>query len=410
MDSSRTRVHLPVLAAELPPGWTVAERATLVTPDGHMVEATLQRADAESDGPSLIEHHLAEVRREYPDAVALTRSSSRWRGDIDAHHCTIRLDEPDRIRAISVVVADGLALTVTGTRPTDGADDTRDIETVIAGIRLLSRPAYEPQIDGEAVESRPPAARSPVAPEVWAQLHSSWSSVATRAPEPDLTTTWSMDELATIATIMGAASFPTVGTTLFAALTDAELHAVLGATMRSLTARGIVDISSNGSASLDDALRTTMEIALLPDLAISVEANSAGSTRGTYFGIRPDRAVRVDVTPNGARSCSPADPAGIVEALTELLGGHHDASQEQRESLHLQEDELSEHWGAMDSSWQISSTWRTDTTVTGHVLYAACDANGQYWIADSDDQSWTIRPITIDELRDEIVGCLPGSS
>jgi hypothetical protein len=413
VDVSRNQVHLPLIAAELPTGWRTFEQTTFVAPSGQLVLATLGRAEDDVDAAALIDEHLARLRDEYGEPVEISRSTGRWRGTAELFRCTTRFSQPAHQRSIAVVVVDGLTLTVTGEWPTDGDDGSLEVETVMAGIRLLSRPAYEPELIDEVADSKNPVARPPVASEVWAQLHEAWSRPNIDVEVGTSGDAWSHDELATVATILGAPAFPTVDADLMAALPEAELHAVLGATMRSFVARGLVEISPTGSAELSDRVRSMMETALFPDVAISIVSGSQDRSSVSYFGVRPDAAVRVETLANGARSCSFVDPHQVVDAIMAMVGRPDNAAESvSDDNPRLTADELGRYWGAMERMWQISSTWRSDSLVTGCVLHAARSSDGRLWIADPDDdlESWTVRLVDFDQLRREVVACLPSGS
>jgi hypothetical protein len=309
------------------------------------------------------------------------------------------------------VVDRGLAIRVTGAWAVDDDDGaTDDLDTVLAGIRLLSRPAFEPDpVEGSA-ERTPNPERQPVAAETWTALHTAWSSEQNGDRVRAATTVWSVDELATIATILGAASFPTVGNEILAGLTDESLRAVLGATMRSLTARKVVEIAPDGSAAVDDDTAAMIGVAVSPDLAISVQSGGADDTSAlTFFGVRPDAAVRIDSVASGARECAHVDPRSIVTEVMTLIGDReHD--DDGHATVQLAADELAERWRAMDAAWQISTTWRDGSIVTGRVLYAARDTDGCYWITEPDlRDTWTLRPVRLTDVRNEILACLPGA-
>jgi hypothetical protein len=413
VDVSRNQVHLPLIAAELPTGWQTFEQTTFIAPSGQLVRATLGRADDDVDAATLIDEHLDRLRDEFGEPMEISKSTGRWRGTADLLRCSVRFAQPAQERIINVVVVDGLSLTVTGEWPTDGEDGSVDVETVIAGVRLLSRPVYEPDLNDEVAESTPPTARSPVAAEVWAQLHEAWSRPSTDVPTGTSGDAWSTDELATVATILGAPAFPTVDADLMAALPDAELHAVLGATMRSFVARGLVEISPTGSAELSDRVHSMMETALFPDVAVSIVSGDQDRSSVSYFGVRPDAAVRVETLANGARSCSFVDPDQVVDAIMAMIGRGDAAAESPGDDIQrLTADELGRCWGAMERMWQIGSTWRSDSLVTGGVLHAARSSDGQLWVADPDDDlaSWTVRRVDFDQLRRDVVACLPSGS
>ena len=410
MDTSGRWVHLPLLSAELPAGWKVSESAAFVAPSGRSIWVTIGRADDEDAG-SLIAHDLDEIRVEFGDPVEQSSSTHRWRGEGDFRSTTLRFDEPAHVRVLAGVVDRGLAMRVTGAWAVDDDNGgTDDLETVLAGIRLLSRPVFEPDPAEGSLEPAPDPGRPPVAPETWTELHTAWSSGQNGERAPTTTTVWSADELATIATILGAASFPTVGNEILAGLTDESLRAVLGATMRSLTARKVVEIAPDGSARVNDDTATTMDVAVFPDLAISVQSGNAdGTSTVTFFGVRPDDAVRIDVVASGARECVRVDPHSIATELMSLIGNHAN-NDGGRETVQLGADALAERWKAMETAWQISTTWRDGGVVSGRVLYAARDTDAHYWISEpDDDDTWTLRPVSMTEVRDEILGCLPGA-
>jgi hypothetical protein len=411
MASLRNTVHLPVLAAELPPGWGAFESAEFVAPSGRVVRVDLGGAEAGLDAVGLVESRLALLRDSYGEPTETSSAVRRWRGSQNAHLVTIRFDEPAASWVIAGVVDGQAGLTVSTALASPDDDGTGDVEAVLAGIRLLSGPIARPAWDSSDVEGPSLAERPTVASEIWAQLHRAWSEHRGVVHDPITRTVWSPDELATVATVLGAPSFPSVGTEVFAALTDDELGAVLGATTRSLIARGILHAAPDGSLRLADDVRSELEIAVFPDLSIMVESGGVGEPAATYFGVRPDAAVRIDAAPTGGRTCGAVDPAGLVDALAALLAQRDSTQEDPGETVRLEAGELAERWMSMESAWQISSTWRAGSLVSGRVLYVARDANGRVWVTEPDDhEAWTLRPVGPTEIRDEILACLPGGS
>jgi hypothetical protein len=417
-DGLTNSVRLPLLATELPQGWHVSEGATITAPSGQILMAALVAADNDTDPTALIGDHIATLRREHGEPTEVSTTTSNWRGDTKTHRCTIRFGEDSaHVYTLACVVDNGLALSLTSDWPADGADGSIAMDLVLGGIRLLNRPVFEPDKDDDHAERALPEARQSVSAGVWSRMHAEWSHPRHEVPTPDETTSWSPDELATFATLLSAPSFPTVGTELLASLPDAELHAVLGATMRSLSARGLVQVMSNGSAEIGSSVQSVMNTAVLPDLAIAIQSSAAGHPSSTYFGVRPDHAVQIDTTPNGSRTCSVRRPVDILELVVGVLRSSERAEPDptlQSQPRQMTADQLSEHWAAMPQAWQVSSTWRTETIVTGRLLYLARDADDQFWVAEPEPQStdqsvWGIRPVTFGEVRNEVLDCLPGA-
>jgi hypothetical protein len=125
----------------------------------------------------------------------------------------------------------------------------------------------------------------------------------------------SSTEFAVCATILGAPSFPTVGSELLASRPGAVLRATLEAVTSSFVARGLVEAGDDGFATLCDPLRELVEVAVFPDLTISVEGLGAGGAKHWWFGLRPDRCVQVSVLPDGSRECTQIEPSRVIDRI-----------------------------------------------------------------------------------------------
>lgn len=429
-----TWVHLPSLAVELPVGWRVSESSVVTAPSGVAVNVRLDRALDGWDAVALADHHEAAARAELGELEVISSDAVRSRSGGAAESRQFRFDRSGTATVGRMVcsVVDGLALTISATWPDGDVDAVDEMDRVAAAVRLMHRPvaafggspdeapAEEGPADGGSVVSPPP--RPPVAASEWTAAREAWVA---RAPAPaDLTdvTRWSAEEVAVFAMILGAPSFPTVGSEALAALPERSLTPMLAAVTSSLVARGVVQALEGGSVALSSDVDDVMQIAVFPDLTVAVDRVTRDGIGSCWFGVRPDRAAQVSADPIGSRTCARFDPGQLVGQILTVTGTNDrgGASTALSNPVVTLDDLLAEG-SAVEAIARVTTAWRIDSVIHGGQIVWAIGADGALWLADPStdvadadadaDQpvSWTLRPCDLAALRSELVDHLPGS-
>lgn len=414
-------VYLPSLAAELPDGWVVSEGSTFTSPSGVAVHVRLDRAPDGWDAVALADHQENLARAELgeidvvandavPAGVGPAGRSRRFRFDRDGVATVGR---------IVCSVDDGLALTVSATWPEADDDAGTELDRVVAGLRLLRRPvaAFGTVPDGETV--RAPQARAAVEDSVWSAMRAAWDDRAVAGTSvPDAAwngARWSPEECAVFATILGSPSFPTVGSEVLAALPERALHATLSAVTNSFVARGVVRALDDGSVGLVDEVDQVVQVAVFPDLTVSVDRITAGAVSSCWFGVRPDRAVLVRVEPTGSRACGGIDPGELVAHVLAVTGtAEREVPVPSASERIVTLDEVVTGAAGVDAIVRVTTAWRVGGVIHGGDLAWALGADGSLWLAepvDADDDApaaWQLRPVDTDAVRSELLDHLPG--
>lgn len=419
--STRAGVFLAQLAAELPADWTVSEGATFVAPSGIEVHTTLTRAPDGWSTAELIDEQERRALEQAPGIADVTSSSARlWAGPAaQARRFTFDQDGERSIGRLACAVVDGLALVVSSSWPESGPSGDGDVEAMLAGLRVLDAPV-EPVVAGwSPVLRHGPERRGTVDPSAWSTLQSSWA-LSSPSFEPVAVTRWSTAELSVVAHMTGAASFPTAESFRLGALTEEQARTTVDAVVGSFVARGLLQVFDGAETALVGPLADLMDIALFPDLTVSVEIHGSGGHESWWFGLRPDLAALVRVVPDGSRDCGAVEPGELVERLLELGAADGPTAPGAPRTLTL--DELLRADGDVERLVSVVTGWRDgDTIVGGQVLYAT-GADGASWLAepkelvvdldaDGDERvtEWSLRPADQASLRRELLAHLPGS-
>ncbi len=389
----------------------------LASPSGLSIQLELEAATSATRADELLEGRSAAIREllAVPGEVPASNTSP-WRGrtTMHSHRFESRRDGVARVAQVSCVVDGELALTAFASWSTENLTAPSELEAALAGVRFLNRPVIEvrPDVAGEAVRRN--SRRPPVSEQMWTDMRQAWLQVRPPQLGQFETTVWSPDELASLATILGAPTFPTVETGWFASLPQATVRAVLETVIRSLYARDLVRMLANGSAAVAEELTPVLETAVFPDLSVTVES-SGDSASIDYFGIRPDRAVRVSVRPNGTRECVEFVVAGLVDAICSTAGFEEDTEDATSGERVLTIADLDDAGCDIKRLVRIDTAWREGGGIAGAVMWFTRDTGGGWWFGEQHDRatpdamSWTLTRTDPDAARELVIGGLPGS-
>ena len=422
MTDTRTtsgNMYLPLLAAELPNGWTVSESSTFVSPTGTEVRARVNRAPDGWVATDLIASEAMALRADAEPISELPSSTFRVNGNrivAEQRRFTFRRDGVDREGRIICAVDNGMALTITASwAATDLAADI-EVDQVAAGIRLLNRPIATFEADPEAVR-RTPKRRVPPDGTAWSGLRSTWIAPIDADEEMWDVARWSPQELAVCALTLGSPTFPTVGVEEFTGLPRLALQVTLETVMRSFIARGLARALDDGSVALVDEFHSMVDAAVFPDLTVLAERIGSGGMAVAWFGVRPDRAVRVSVNPDGSRLCGEIAPPHLIGHLWKLSGIGERAEMVSRSADRQRPvtfEDLIEQRCDVASLIRVTTAWRVGDTIRGGIVAWAVGMNGELWLADQHDMptdgvmSWDLRSCDSQAVRNELLDHLPG--
>lgn len=413
-SSSSRRLFLPSLAAELPEGWSVSEGATFESPSGTNVHARLSRAPDGWDASDLASQMETAARAELAGADVVHSSTVQLRDGRLAHERRVECirDGVESVCRIVCLVEGGLAVTLTTSWPASGGPAETDLDEVLASLRLLSRPVADvpagPGAPGTSV------GRAPVDAATWSILRTAWSSPNPREVQLRSCSRWSATELAVCATILGAASFPTVGTAPLGHLPAGALSATLDAVTRSFLARGLVRAGVDGVARLSDDLCDVIEVAVFPDLTISIESVGTTGLDHRWYGIRPGCAVQVSVLPDGSRECAQIEPGDVVAQLLDLrpMNGSINNIVTGADPIRVTPSDLARGAGPLATLARVCTAWRAGEQIRGGVFTWGRGKDGSHWLAEIDSEAsvpaWELRPTDAEGLRAHLLDHLPG--
>lgn len=412
-----SRVHLPVLGAEILEDWTITEAAALASPSGLTIHLELGPAQDDARVEELLEIRSAAVRELFSATGEVSESVALWCGRATMHSHQFEFQRNGSspwIGRVSCVVEDGTKLTAFASWSEGNLAAPAELEAALDGVRFLNRPAIEIRsvVPVDAPSRKP--RRAPVSRQRWTELRQAWTHDRPARAGGFEATIWSPDELATFATILGAPVFPTVGPEWFASLPEATLRAVLEAVIRSLSAREFVTASADGSIGIvDDDVRSVMETAVYPDLSVAIEARQAGD-EVAYFGVRAEHAVRVRVDPKGMRECVKLEVAELVDAVCSFAGFEGGVGDPTRRGRVVTSTELDDVDCDIERMMRIDTAWREGERILGAVLWFARDTGGGWWLGEqseptiSESVSWILEPTDPVAARELILYSLPG--
>ena len=168
-------VHVPRIAAELDPGWTVGEQADFTSPGGVSIHVVLRRAPDGLDAAGLAASHRDTLVSRLDGFVELSVSETATRAvSGQERRLAFDLDGCPSVGRIVYFVDDGVACTVSSSWPTDNQTADADVDHLLAGLRILAPPldrdavlfAGDPSPDATSTVPR----RDPVDAGSWATL------------------------------------------------------------------------------------------------------------------------------------------------------------------------------------------------------------------------------------------------
>ena len=204
---------------------------------------------------------------------------------------------------------------------------------------------------------------------------------------------------------------------MLASLPAAVLKATIETVMNSFIARGLIRAGGDGRARLGGGLADIIDIAVFPDLTISIERLRAGGSDRWWFGVRPDRAVQVSVLPNGSRECGLIDAGRAIDqmlAVTATGRPSSDVPLEDPAPVSITLADLTAGVGAIAAVVRVTTAWRVGEMICGGALSWATSDDGSHWLAEPDANeshpSWTLASVDAEGLRAELLAHLPGAT
>jgi hypothetical protein len=290
-----------------------------------------------------------------------------------------------------------------------------EVDAAVAGIRVMHRPlaTFATAADPQPRPSR--VKRTALEPSAWSDVRAAWHRAGSSSVDVVGATRLSSVELAVCATVVEAASFPTVGSEMLASLPAAVLKATIETVMNSFNARGLIRDGEDGWATLCGGLFDIVDVAVFPDLTISIERLHAGGSDRWWFGVRPDSAVQISVLPNGSRECGLIDAGRAIDQVLALTGTSRSGSSAPSEDagpVSVSLADLTAGSGRIAAVVRVNTAWRVGEMICGGAFSWATGADGSLWLADPDADaacpSWTLAAVDVEGLRAELLAHLPG--
>jgi hypothetical protein len=196
------------------------------------------------------------------------------------------------------------------------------------------------------------------------------------------------------------------------------MQVTLETVMRSFIARGLVRPLDDGSVALVDELHSLMDTAVFPDVTVLAEHLGAGGIAVTWFGVRPDHAVRVRVCSDGSRECAEIAPAHLIGNLWNLSGTRHRSEGmaagaiDPETSVTL--EDVVERRCDVASLLRVTTAWREGDVIHGGIVAWAVGTTGELWLADQHNVpadgtlAWDLRSGDPEAVRNQLLDHLPG--
>ncbi|HZX54839.1 MAG TPA: hypothetical protein VFE86_09150, partial [Ilumatobacteraceae bacterium] len=309
------RMFMPSLAMELPEEWTVSESAIVRSPSGTEIRIWLDNQPGTTDLPEIADRIEASARDEVgPIHNVVAADLELGRRAAHARQFTFERAGDTMIGRIVCSVDGDRALIASGAWPRQaGAMNADEMDTAIAGLRLLNSPVVGVAVPGVRSPALAAVNKKGLDIAMWSPLIATWASATSTAAEPDPPSKWSPAELAVVAAWLGAAAFPTVGVEWLAGLPAATVDAITNTVKRSLIACDLVVPDGDGTMVLADGLRSVVEAALLAEVVIDVAHMTEEHVRHSWFGVTLDRATRIVVTDDDTRRIDHVAAESVVE-------------------------------------------------------------------------------------------------
>lgn len=411
--SAQPKVYLPALAAELSADWTVSERTIFRSPSGNEVHVRVDPERELSTSGELMHRRLGEAREDVGDLIDLVESEVDLGSRRRIQRSGFEFDR-DGIRATAQLACwldDGLAVTAVAVAADDSAQLAADVEELMGGLRLGGRPSLNgiPEVSSPL---GPSSLSTPARPVDWARLRSAWSESGPVASPDSTPTTWSCDELAVVAMILGGFGFPTVDAELLRNLPDAAATVTAQAVARSLMARGVVSSDAEGTVTIADDVIVELEVAVRPALAVSITRVGRGTLGRWWLGVASEAAAQITVLPGDLRECRAIDPASLVERVLMLAGVADRSDGSGGEDVVVSLQDVVSGEGPVTDIVLIQMGWPIDGAVRGAELVWAIGADGRLYAGEPEEgaeQSWRCRAAGVATLRAEFASTLPGS-
>jgi len=403
---------MPSLAVELPHDWAVAESAIVRSSSGTEIRVWLDNQPETTDLHAIAERLQSTARDEVGDIDDVVASEIQLGGHVaHARRFTFDRGGDTMVGRVVCFVESGRALIATAAwRHESDATAASEMDTVIAGMRLVDIPVGGDESAGEANSAKVAVNTTGLDIAMWSPIIGSWASATSTEPDSRHAGCWSSAELAVAAAFRGATEFPTVGVEGLVGLQPSSVDAIIDTVARSLIARGLLVRTDDGKAELEDDLRYLLDAALLAELVIDVARLSDAGVQRTWLGASVDRAVRIAVTDNGSRRIDLLDPADLAAAALVAAGDTGPSAGHNLEQPHgpittAMVGDPSSEWTSLT---RITTTWRLDGRLHGGMFSWAQHATGAGWLAEPAGDEWTLH--RADGLRSTLLAHLPAGA
>ena len=228
---------------------------------------------------------------------------------------------------------------------------------------------------------------------------------------------WSVDELAVLATIVGAVSFPTVPPDLLLALPDDSLEPTVGAVIRGLIARRVLRPHDGAGRPLFEGIvRDQIDAAVAAELTLLLERFDSSGADVWWFGVGVDQTVQIRARRDGTRQMGLVATAAVVAQILSIgcpeAGPNGSGSQDDRS---ITAAEIFAADSDVHSVGRLTATWRTGNLIHGGDLTWAVDSDGALSLlaptggrSGDPNEEFTLQSVSSDDLRWRILACLPG--
>ena len=404
-----TTMFVPRILAELPDGWGALDAAEFFGPAGARVRVTAEILADGLDTAGLAELHgrlLSENTAGYHETDAQPVVAFGGQPAIRRQFTFGEDDSPFGGIAVYMVVG-GVSYIASASGPADRSSSmVGEVDSVTEWLTLLGTPlvpnGHAPATNGSS--SANGLARPPLVASDWADARRRWAkpgSVDSGESSADLVL--SAEELLVVAAMLGAGAFPTVAPHALAALPGAERAAVGQALVRSLVTREVLRTDDDGVVVADPA-RPLLEAAVYPDLMVEITRVEADHRSTVAFCVRTDAMVVVAGDGVFGRRVGAADPAELVDRIIEFSGLGSAIPGEGSPRQASADD--------FDRSVVVRSTWRDAAALVGGELHWVIDGDGRSYAAEargaSHPTTLDLRPVSLDDVRAEILEHLPG--
>lgn len=434
MTSHRTRLGLPAR-----PGWLVREQVEAMAPDGsvHVVAFSEPVDDVTtSDFAAGYGQLLAEHLPGYEEVDVRQAQLFGGRAAVLRRYRHVPTDGAPLAQVAAYLVEGGIGHVVTATTTSSRfAAAEGDLLALLVQVDIDRSTVFE-----RPAMTVPPTLRAARGEVSWQDAREAWESAPSAGSEAlgsQELGTLTGDELTALAQIVGAERFPFVDEADVADAVGDAAGGVLRAARRSLVARGLAAPSPDGSLVLESDLRRAVELAVDPNLVVTLESEGddpelmafavepvhmvevghvgAGAYR-VLAGRSGDLVMRIATLTRAAAASDrpPGDPVAVSSVAIDrarafLRTGDHDGARHELAS----QPELLDALTDATSFNRVRAVHRSAGVVHGGELLWCQTRSGAVWVLDQAPTAGGApatahaRPVGRGDLYAELLALLP---